>query len=260
MTGLQSTPPQFRLSRLSRELYEDFLAQAKQSHSFVQMRDFLADGPPASSPYVALRHDIDFAPEYSHELAKLEHDAGVRASYFVLVDGQFYSPVETSVIRQVREIAELGHEIGLHFDARLAVGPDIGEDVAMRIEVLSSLAGVPVVSYCQHDPVNSGVTRVTLPEGHHRCIDVADVVAEHDLLYVSDSAMMWRQHTFHTALAEGRNLCLLAHAHSWLHPQDDYIAMIRDLQAEQVNALEGRFDGFVDALEGYYTRRVRDGV
>jgi hypothetical protein len=86
------------------------------------------------------------------------------------------------------------------------------------------------------------------------------VVQERDLLYVSDSAMMWRRHTFQTALREDRNLCLLAHAHSWLHPEDDYIALIRDVEAREVQALTDRFDAFVDALGSYYERRLREGV
>jgi hypothetical protein len=79
-------------------------------------------------------------------------------------------------------------------------------------------------------------------------------------LYVSDSAMMWRRYTFDTALDEDRNLCLLAHPHSWLHPQDDYVAMIRDLEAREVQALTERFDAFVNALSGYYARRLAEGI
>jgi hypothetical protein len=77
---------------------------------------------------------------------------------------------------------------------------------------------------------------------------------------VSDSAMMWRQHTFESALDEGRSLCLLAHSHSWLHPEDDYIAMIRDLEAQEVERVTARFDAFVDALTRYYERRLEEGV
>jgi hypothetical protein len=86
------------------------------------------------------------------------------------------------------------------------------------------------------------------------------VIHDNNLLYVSDSAMMWRRYTFDTALDENRNLCLLAHPHSWLHPQDDYIAMIRDLESREVQAVSDRFDAFVDALSGYYTRRHAEGI
>jgi len=108
--------------------------------------------------------------------------------------------------------------------------------------------------------VNAGVAPVTLPAGHAPCVDVGAVIREHDLLYVSDSAMMLRRFTFETALEENRNLCLLAHPHSWLHPQDDYVAMIREFESREVQAVTDRYDAFADALAAYYERRRAEGV
>jgi hypothetical protein len=257
---LMVTPPQFVLSRLSRDLYIDFLGKAKQKKfEFVCFQDFL--GSPSLPPrYIALRHDIDFAPVHSLQMAQLEHDAGIRSTFFVLVDGQFYNPLQTDIVRQIREIRSLGHEIGLHFAVSSAVESDVGKEVAFRMEVLSAIADTTVRSFSQHDPVNAGFVTVTLPPGHHECVDVSQVTREHELLYVSDSAMLWRRHTFHTALEEGRNLCLLAHPHSWLHRQNDYVAMIREFEANEVKTVTDRFDTFVNALNGYYSRRLSEGV
>lgn len=254
------TPSQFVLSRLSRDLYLDFLQNAKQKgYSFVRFGDFL-ENKSLPSRYIALRHDIDFAPAYSLQMAKLEHAAGVSSTFFVLVDGQFYDPLRTEVVRQIRQIKSLGHEIGLHFAVSSAVDSDIGKEVAFRLKILSAIADTTVRSFSQHDPVNAGFVSVTLPPDHYDCVDVSQVIRDNDLLYVSDSAMMWRRHTFHTALEEQRNLCLLAHPHSWLHPQNDYVAMIRDLESREVRAVTERFDAFVEALSGYYLRRAKEGV
>lgn len=255
------TPPRFVLSRLSRRLYADFLdAATARGFSFVRFQDFLPGAPALPRRYIALRHDIDFAPRYSLEMAELEHAAGIKSTFFVLVDGQFYNPLGSEVVRQIRRIHSLGHEIGLHFAVSSAADADIGKEVAFRLEVLGAIAATTVRSYSQHDPVNAGFVSVSLPQGHHACVDASAAIRDHDLLYVSDSAMMWRRHTFETALGENRNLCLLAHPHSWLHPQDDYVAMIREFEAAEVSAVAGRFDAFVEALGGYYTRRLEEGV
>jgi hypothetical protein len=254
------TPPQFVLSRLSRGLYIQFLENAKaRGFSFVQFRDFLS---PSTLPerYIALRHDIDFAPQHSVEMAELEHAAGVTSTFHVLADGQFYDPLQPDVVRQLRRIHELGHEIGLHFAIGNAVHDDIGEEVAFRLQILSTIIGAAVQSFSQHDVVNAGPAKVTLPAGHAPCVDVSAVIREHGLLYVSDSAMMWRRFTFETALEENRNLCLLAHPHSWLHPQDDYVAMIREFESREVRAVTDRYDAFVDALTHYYERRRTEDV
>ena len=254
---LTSTPPRFVLSRLSRQLYVDFLGKANaRGFSFVRFRDFLPGGGPLPDRFIALRHDVDFSPQFSVEMAEIEHAAGVASTFFVLVDGQFYNPLQPDVVRQLRRIRDLGHEIGLHFDVRLAVHADLGAEVAFRMKLLSALIDAPVRSFSQHDPVNAGVATATLPSEHAPCVDVSEVIREKDLLYVSDSAMMWRRHTFETALDEERNLCLLAHPHSWLHPQDDYVAMIREFEAREVQAVTDRFDRFVENLRGYYERRL----
>jgi hypothetical protein len=256
-----TTPPQFVLSRLSRELYLEFIAKAKmKDFAFVRFQDFLPGEPEPRQPYIVLRHDIDFELSYSLKMAELEHASGIRSTYFVLVDGHFYNPLSKEVVGQIRRISELGHEVGLHFAVSSSVHADIGKEVAFRLEVLSSMVGHPVRSFSQHDPVNAGFVTVALPPGHYPCVDASDVIRNNNLLYVSDSAMMWRKYTFETAMEEGRNLCLLAHPHSWLHPQNDYVALIRDLESGEVQRLTANYDAFVDALTGYYTRRRNEGV
>src|SRR5688572_15424907 len=97
---LMSTPPQFVLSRLSRQLYVDFLAKAKErGFSFVRFQDFLPGAAALPSRYIALRHDVDFAPAYSLDMAELEHAAGVVSTFHVLVDGQFYNALDRTIIR-----------------------------------------------------------------------------------------------------------------------------------------------------------------
>lgn len=256
-----TTPKQFVLSHLSRHLYTDFLHKAKtRGFSFIRFQDFLPAKPLLPRRYIALRHDIDFAPRYSLEMAQMEHELGIVSTFFVLVDGQFYNPLEREVVSQLRQIYSLGHEVGLHFAVSSAMDEDIGKEVAFRLGVLSNILGAAVQSFSQHDPVNAGFVSITLPTAQPACVDASRVIRDHNLLYVSDSAMMWREHTFETALDQNRDLCLLAHPHSWLHPQDDYVSMIREFEAQEVNRVSNRYDLFVDALNGYYQRRLKEGI
>src|SRR2546430_5405246 len=124
-------------AQLSKDRYLAVLDQAKAGgFEFVRFRDFLPGAPALPERFVVLRHDVDFAPEYSLGLAGLEHEAGVVSTYFVLVDGHFYNPLHDEVIGQIRRIHSLGHDVGLHFSA--------GDDVAFRLRLLRELRGAPI--------------------------------------------------------------------------------------------------------------------
>lgn len=70
-------------------------------------------------PFVLLRHDIDFDLAPALELARIEAEARLFATYFVLLRTQHYNLFALENSRIVEEILALGHRLGLHFDAAL---------------------------------------------------------------------------------------------------------------------------------------------
>ena len=59
---------------------------------------------------VILRHDVDRKPGNALVIAKIEKEVGIRASYYFRIVKESY---DEDVIRQ---IAEMGHEIGYHYE------------------------------------------------------------------------------------------------------------------------------------------------
>jgi hypothetical protein len=59
--------------------------------------------------YVILRHDVDRMPKTAFDLAKIENDFGLRASYYFRLPYSYDEKIISS-------IAELNHEIGLHYE------------------------------------------------------------------------------------------------------------------------------------------------
>jgi Txe/YoeB family toxin of Txe-Axe toxin-antitoxin module len=45
-----------------------------------------------------------------------------------------------------------------------------------------------------------------------------------------------------------------------MHARNDYVAMIREFESLEVEAVAGRYEAFVNALSGYYSRRLNEGV
>jgi len=64
---------------------------------------------------VILRHDVDRKPENALVIAKIEKEAGIEASYYFRVVKESY---DENIIRQ---IAEMGHEIGYHYENLSAI-------------------------------------------------------------------------------------------------------------------------------------------
>lgn len=60
--------------------------------------------------FVILRHDVDLKAENSLSVAKIEHQSGIKASYYFRIAPQSDKP-ET-----IKQIVDLGHEIGYHYE------------------------------------------------------------------------------------------------------------------------------------------------
>lgn len=65
--------------------------------------------------YIILRHDVEFSPKRAFDLAKVEYELGLRSTYFFQVTNNAYNMLSMKNMDLCREIADMGHRIGLHF-------------------------------------------------------------------------------------------------------------------------------------------------
>lgn len=104
-----------------------------------------------------LRHDIDMSMEAAVGVARPEHQMGIKAHYFVLLRTEFYNLCSPYDWPRLQEIARLGHNIGLHFDASLY--PQeldvLEENVARECEILQTILEQPVTAINFHRPAQS---------------------------------------------------------------------------------------------------------
>ena len=74
---------------------------------------------PAEGKVVVMRHDVDELAGNALKMARLEHELGVRATYYFRIVKQ------SNVPEVIEEIARLGHDIGYHYeDLVLAEGDE----------------------------------------------------------------------------------------------------------------------------------------
>jgi hypothetical protein len=98
---------------------------------------------------VYLRHDLDVCLEEALDMANLESELGVRATYFILVNSPLYNPLSQGSLEFVHHIQAKGHWIGLHIDLGLLSSFDISaeDDVLQLIRFGSSLPMIGDLGY-----------------------------------------------------------------------------------------------------------------
>jgi hypothetical protein len=167
--------------------------------------------------HLILRHDLDMSIEAALPIAALEAEAGVAASYFVLLRSEMYNVQSPSSMQALRSIGEHGHDIGLHFDASLYADDDAALDRAAAAEcaVLEALLGRPIATISFHRPARRLMGHAGRFAGRRHAYEPRFFS---DMGYCSDSRGAWHHgHPLdHRAVATGRALQLLTHPIWWL--------------------------------------------
>src|SRR6056297_833039 len=97
--------------------YKKLLTTLKnQGYTFQSFADAI-EKPRANT--IILRHDVDLHPGNALRTAKIEHSLGIRSTYFFRIIPETFKP------EIIQQIANLGHEIGYHYeDLTLAAGEE----------------------------------------------------------------------------------------------------------------------------------------
>ena len=123
--------------------YKQLLSTLQQrGFSFQTFEQFLK-GPASKS--IVLRHDVDLLPYNSLAFAKIQAERGIIGSYF------FRAVPESWDEQVIKEIADLGHEIGYHYENLTTCNGDIDKaykDFTINLEKLRKLASVSTI--CMH--------------------------------------------------------------------------------------------------------------
>ncbi|MDD2696648.1 MAG: hypothetical protein PHE52_00620 [Candidatus Pacebacteria bacterium] len=172
--------------------YEEILKLAlKKGYRFLSFRE----NSKKYKKIIYLRHDIDISPDNAIKLARIENKYGIKATYLYLLHDIFYNVLENKVLRDIKEINKLGHQIGLHFDFDLINNKSkiknpkrmINEDLSLFKNILGR--DINIVSF--HNP---SVSRLAV--GNIKSENFINVYADEytkNIKYLSDSLQVWKE-------------------------------------------------------------------
>lgn len=173
---------------------------------------------PWGQRFVLWRHDCDYSLNRSLALAHIEAESGLRSTYFVNPHCEFYNLLEQQQRDCIHQIAELGHDIGLHFDAdfyNTLFEADLDKQVSAEADLLEYYLGVRPTSFSFHNP--SAFHLACEADTYGGLLNCYSKRFKTEVPYCSDSNGYWRFRRLHDVLTDATDPCLqvLTHPGWW---------------------------------------------
>src|SRR3989442_5762853 len=134
----------FKYSELTK-----FLTHIKEKYHITTMGDW--DG----SKSIIIRQDVDFDLKAAYDLSLIEKKIGVSSTFYVMTSSFTYNPMSRENRKIIKEINDMGFEIGLHFDPSIygqLEENDLQQKVDHESKILSSITKTEVRSLSIHNP------------------------------------------------------------------------------------------------------------
>jgi hypothetical protein len=207
-----------------------------------------------------LRHDVDRKPQSALDMARLEAGLGLAATYYFRHTGNVYKP------DLIKQIADLGHEVGYHYETLARAGGDLEKAFQSFGSELGEFRGLcDIQTISAHGSPLSKWDNVDLwREYDYTAFGLAgDAVLSMDfqqVAYYSDTGRTWHGQNYKVRdKARGRplpqiettdqlielvsscafdRLCVLVHPNRWCDGRADWIKeWLTDAAANQVKQL-----------------------
>lgn len=203
----------YNFSDFTTENYRKLLRLAKKNYTFTTYQKHSEINKP-----IIWRHDVDFSMHRALKLAQIEKEEDVIATYYVLLHSEFYNLLEKEIFILVNKIIELGHPIGLHFDAKFYEMKDereLEEKLIFEKEFLEKIFPIKIDSFCFH--ITNDFTISCNKIKYAGMINAFSEYFEKQVGYCSDSNGYWRFKRLENVLTEASDnkLQVLTHPELW---------------------------------------------
>ena len=227
---------QFHYSDFTEKNYERLLNIAIKNYDLILYSDF--DKPGRN---LLWRHDVDYSIHRALALARIEHALGIKSTYFIYAHSPIYNVLELDATKKVKEIAALGHSLGLHADNGFYAGL-IGEDadmvhyIDMEKKQLESLFDCQLDAVSFHQPGYRNMQGIK-DDYYAGMINVYSTSIFNRYEYCSDSNGFWRFRRLEDVLQDEsiEALQVLTHPTWWVPEALSPAARIK-------RAIDGRAD------------------
>jgi hypothetical protein len=199
--------------------------------------------------FILWRHDCDFSLNRALKLAEIEYEYKVKSTFFLNPHCEGYNIYEKSQFDIIKAIINLGHDIGLHFDAGFydfISEEDLEQKIFAESKQLKELLSVDVKVFSFHNPTVKGLSWNKPTYGG--LINCYASFFHDEVAYCSDSNGYWRHNRLYDFLATTQcdRIQILTHAEWWqnkpMYARDRVFRSINDRAKNNLKI----YDDFLD--------------
>jgi len=177
--------------------------------------------------FVILRHDIDRRPERALKMAKVEKDLRIKSTYYFRMKKDIFKP------EMIKEIANMGHEIGYHYEVLDKANGNIEKAIEIFEDELKEFRKIcDVKTICMHgNPLSKWVNKDIW--GNFKDFGIIGEpylsIDYKKVLYLTDTGRKWNSR-FSVKDVVGAN----SQRNEKMKSTDDVIRMIKEEDIEQM--------------------------
>ena len=235
-----------------RQLCEEML---KSEYIVSTVVSYLENSNPGCDT-VVLRHDVDLKPERALQMAQLEGELGIRSTYyFRMIEGIFQPRIITG-------IAEMGHEIGYHYETMDKAKGDYEEAIKIFVQELEELREiVGIKTICMHGNSRTKWDNRDLWGRYdfkeHGIVGEAYLSFD-NIIYLSDTGRTWSgKHKVKDWLPSAGRDCTKRKMTMSVSSTDDLIGLMKRLRGENVY-IQAHPNKWTDNRTGWTLNLLRD--
>ena len=141
--------------------------------------------------FLILRHDLDYSLDAALTLAKLEEQNGIRSTYLIMANSDYYSTYSTDLQAKIRGLSDIAAEVGVHFDLSGCSSVSEADDFfGLQRRELELIIKHNVSVASAHEPLKRNVQGFELPKD---IIDCYSPRFTKEAMYISDSCQFFRK-------------------------------------------------------------------
>ena len=177
------------------EAYRAYLEAIQARYPQILRFDEYFEAYPKPEVFCLLKHDVDRRPYHALRMAVIEQGLGLRSTYYFRVKRHTFLP---DVIRQIQE---LGHEIGFHYESLSDLKGNLAAaetEFERSLTKLRSVAPIRTVAFHGRpfSPYNNrDLIRLMQQNGRFSDLgllgDATENIDYTDILYINDTGRNW---------------------------------------------------------------------